>query len=252
MTGMKRLLGVILVGALVTGLNFRGSWLQAEIALEVNGPKTVGQRVTQYGTIVDQRLKPAFAAAGIVYPPAELTLVILKQERIMELYAAGKHGDLLHYIKSYPILAASGRLGPKLQQGDDQVPEGIYAVDSLNPNSHYHLALHVDYPNAFDRAQARTDGRTQLGGDIMIHGNAVSIGCVAMGDPASEDLFVLAARTGLPQVRLLFCPLDFRLTKADPDGPDLPTWTPQLYATLAQALATLPLPPAATTSSSPP
>ncbi len=248
---MKRLLGSLLLLILIAGVYFRGSWLRAEIDQQVYGPQTVAQRLTQYGPVVEKRLKTDFTRAGVTYPPARITLVVLKQERQLELYAAGAAGDALHYIKSYPILAASGRLGPKLQQGDDQVPEGMYAVDSLNPNSHYHLALHVDYPNAFDRAQARTDGRTDLGGDIMIHGNAVSIGCVAMGDPASEDLFVLAAQAGLPNVRLLFCPLDFRLTKAEPGGPDLPAWTPKLYRNLEKALGTLPLPPAPTAPSSP-
>ncbi len=73
--------------------------------------------------------------------------MILKQERRVELYAQNSVAESSwRFIRSYPILAASGHLGPKLREGDWQVPEGIYAVESLNPNSHYHLALHVDYP----------------------------------------------------------------------------------------------------------
>ena len=73
-----------------------------------------------------------------------------------------------------------------------QVPDGLYRIDSLNPNSLYHLALHVDYPSADDRARAAQDGRRELGGAIMIHGGAGSDRCLAMGDEAAEDLFVRA------------------------------------------------------------
>jgi hypothetical protein len=139
------------------------------------GGKTVDERIAQFGDDVRNRVAPFFAAARVTYPPSRITLIVLKQERELQLYAAGADG---HYglIRSYPILAASGKLGPKLRKGDLQVPEGPYRIESLNPNSRFHLALRVNYPNAFDRAQAQTDGRTNLGGDIMIHGNAVSIG----------------------------------------------------------------------------
>jgi hypothetical protein len=241
---MKLFLGGILLVALVVGIYFKWPWIESTLDQAINGPKSVSERVLQYGDRVAARLQPDFSKAGVDYPPGKVTLVILKQERVLELYAQSPKADGQSYrfIRSYPILAASGHLGPKLREGDWQVPEGIYSVESLNPNSHYHLALHVDYPNAFDRAQAQVDGRTQLGGDIMIHGSYVSIGCVAMGDSAAEDLFVLTAKTGLPNVRLLFCPLDFRETKAPLSGPDFPAWTQQLYADLAKALNALPPP----------
>jgi len=241
---VKRLFFAILVLAALGGVCLRETWLLAEAA--AHAPKTVEQRVGQYAPRVEARLKPYFDRAGVSYPPGKITLVMLKQERRLDLYAVHAYaaeGRDYRFIRSYPILAASGHLGPKLREGDDQVPEGVYGVESLNPNSHYHLALHVNYPNAFDRAQAQADGRTQLGGDIMIHGSNVSIGCVAMGDTTAEDLFVLAAETGLPNVKLLFCPFDFRVTKKMPSGTDLPTWAANLYANLEQNLTTLPLPP---------
>ena len=71
-------------------------------------------------------------------------------------------------LARYPIRAASGALGPKLREGDRQVPEGVYDIESLNPNSRFHVALRVGYPNAFDRQMAGREGRTALGGDIMI------------------------------------------------------------------------------------
>ncbi len=212
----------------------------------IHGPYSVAERLREYGTLVDARLAPDFARAGVTYPPAALTLLVLKQEKQLQVYASGLRLEQ-RFIRAYPILAASGHAGPKLREGDEQVPEGIYAVESLNPNSAYHLALHVDYPNAFDRAHAASDGRRQLGGDIMIHGSDVSIGCVAMGDEAAEDLFVLTAKTGLSRVRLIFSPIDFRAngTLADHliNNFAEPAWTPELYTQLKLLLRTLPSPP---------
>lgn len=34
----------------------------------------------------------------------------------------------------------------------------------------------------------------------MIHGKNCSIGCLDMGDEAAEDLFVLAAKTGIDNI----------------------------------------------------
>ena len=48
-------------------------------------------------------------------------------------------------------------------------------MTSFHPNSSYYLSLKVTYPNASDRARAKADGRVNLGGDIMIHGKAVTI-----------------------------------------------------------------------------
>ena len=244
---VKLLAGLVFFGALGVILHFKWGLLASEVDMTVNGPRTVAQRVNEYGVVVKTRLQPDFDKAGLSYPPNGITLVILKQERLVELYARSDNSDGYRYIRTFPILAASGRLGPKLQEGDEQVPEGIYGVESLNPNSHYHVALHVDYPNSFDREKAKADGRTDLGGDIMIHGSNVSIGCVAMGDVTAEDLFVLSALVGIKNVQLIFCPLDFRLTKDRPAGAGLPSWAQELYNNLERRLGELPLPPQSST-----
>jgi murein L,D-transpeptidase YafK len=201
--------------------------------------KTVAERLNQFGEKARGRWKPYFAKAQTTYPPAGVKLVALKTERVLQVYAVEKSGRS-HWIRSYPILAASGVPGPKLQEGDGQVPEGVYPVESLNPNSRFHVALRVGYPNAFDRSQAERDGRTKPGGDIMIHGSSVSVGCLAMGDETAEDLFVLAADTGLPKVTVIIAPVDFRKGKSVPTSVKLPDWSSILYSQIRVQLNGLP------------
>jgi hypothetical protein len=170
---------------------------------------SVADRLQQYGPHARARWRPFFTAKGVEYPPARVILAAFKQDKVLSVYATGTDGQLA-LLRSYPILATSGVIGPKLREGDKQVPEGIYSVESLNPNSRFHVALRIGYPNEFDREQARLDARANLGGDIMIHGSNVSVGCLAMGDEAAEDLFVLAADAGIGNVTVIISPYDFR------------------------------------------
>jgi hypothetical protein len=203
---------------------------------------SVEQRLERHGPQARARLRPYVSAAGSTYPPVKLVLLALKQERRLEVYV-GDAGGHAKFLRSYPILAASGTLGPKLREGDLQVPEGVYAIELLNPNSRFHLSLRVNYPNQFDRQQAAAEGRTRLGGDIMIHGSNQSIGCIAIGDQAIEDLFVLAADVGLSKITVLISPLDFRNKDMhDSQLAQLPTWLPGLYQDLAARLKGLPMP----------
>lgn len=205
---------------------------------KVRGKKTVADRLQEFGPAARARWKPYFGGRAS-YPPPQLLLLGLKQEKRLEIYV--REAGSWRFIRALPVLAASGRLGPKLRYGDFQVPEGFYRVESLNPNSLYHLALRVSYPNESDRAQAQRDGRSELGGDIMIHGSNASIGCLAMGDLAAEDLFVLAADVGMESVQVLLAPMDFRVHEVP--GTTKPPWVRALYARLKAALDELPLPP---------
>ena len=203
--------------------------------------KTVANRLEQYGATSRARLKPHFTRAGLTYPPQQLTLVGLKAERELQVYAPDFTGGW-KFVHAYPILGASGVAGPKLKEWDRQVPEGIYSVELLNPNSRHQVSMQIGYPNAFDRAQAALDRRTNLGGEIMIHGGHTSIGCLAIGDEASEDLFVLAADTGLPNATVILAPVDFRTGKLVAEINQLPSWTTNLYSEIQLHLAELPLP----------
>lgn len=232
-------LGAVVVGTLGVALPFL---LSAGPSETNSAPvaKTVEDRLREYGAAARGRLQPAFARAGISYPPHRLAFIGLKEEKRLQIYAANGTNDF-QFVRAYPILAASGGAGPKLREGDRQVPEGIYAIEWLNPNSSYHLSMRIGYPNAFDREQASRENRTNLGGDIMIHGAARSVGCLAMGDEAAEDFFVLAAETGIENITVILTPVDFRQGKTVPADAPRPPWCDALYDNIRQRLQDFPL-----------
>lgn len=187
--------------------------------------------------LAKNRLLPFFQHAAMEYPPQRLALLVFKKNHRLELWAKDKSHSHWIEITAFPILAASGNLGPKLRQGDYQVPEGIYQINRLNPNSHFHLSMGLNYPNQFDRQVAKYDGRQQLGGDIFIHGGKSSAGCIAIGDEAIEQLFPLVSLVGLHRVKVIIAPNDDRshksaLLAAHPQ----PQWISALYEQIDQEL----------------
>lgn len=127
-----------------------------------------------------------FAAAGVSWPPEELYVRAFKHERELEVWA-GARGQRLRKVKTFPFCAASGDVGPKRREGDEQVPEGFYTLDQFNPKSSFHLSLRVSYPNASDRVR----GERPLGGAIYVHGACASIGCIAIEDGPIEELYLM-------------------------------------------------------------
>ena len=204
----------------------------------VRGRSTVAQRVEQYGASARGRMAPWFEKAGVPYPPPRIVLLAVKDTRILKVYAPAAD-DRWRAVRSYPIHKASGRPGPKLREGDRQVPEGVYVIESLNPNSMFHLSLRLNYPNEFDRQRAQDDRRNGLGGDIFIHGGAASVGCLAMGDPAAEELFVLTTDVGRRNITVIITPVDFR-ARPTWQPPPQPPWVGRLYEQIRDAMAELP------------
>ena len=208
---------------------------------------TLKARLAELGPAASERLAKRFEAAKAPWPPAEIVLIAIKDEKVVELHARPRKGPWT-LVHRYRVLAASGKAGPKLVQGDKQVPEGLYRISFLNPNSAYHVSLRVNYPNAFDLKMAKKEGRKDLGGDIMIHGKNLSAGCLAVGDEAAEELFVLAARTGLSRVKLIIAPTDLR-HKKPPEIASQPEWLPALYTEIASAMTPFDVPQNIATSS---
>jgi murein L,D-transpeptidase YafK len=195
---------------------------------------SVEQVIQKYGAKTARRFAPLCKKAKIPYPPPRVMLVGLKEEKRLEIWV-GKTTGRLYKLATYPILAASGTLGPKRQEGDQQVPEGFYKIDLLNPQSRFHLSLRVNYPNTEDKAH-HTVALNQMGGDIYVHGNAVSIGCLAMGDPAIEEIFTLVALAKPTQRHVLIAPRDLRTKPAPPTND---AWVRDLYGRLTRRLKIL-------------
>ncbi len=209
---------------------------------DVKRTYTLDEKIAEISPTANRRITAKFDAAKVAWPPVELGLVAIKDEKVLELHARSISGEW-QFVHRYPVLAASGTTGPKLRQGDKQVPEGVYGISFLNPNSKYHVALRVDYPNTFDKQMAAKDGRKKLGGDIMIHGKNASVGCLAVGDEAAEDLFVLAASIGLPKIKLVIAPTDFRKTEVPAAQDGHPKWLPKLYKHVASEMSDFKAPP---------
>ncbi len=192
---------------------------------------TVSQALKYYGPSARSILREKCLSQGLSYPPKHLTIIGLKQERKLLMFAGTKEAKL---IGSYPLVSYSGVLGPKLKQGDLQIPEGIYRITGFQTNSM--LSLCVNYPNELDRENAAADRRTNLGGDILVHGGSQSTGCLVVSNDDMEQVFVAVADTGCADTELVIAPCD--LTRYGPamDLRAQPKWVPALYNSIKARL----------------
>ena len=113
-----------------------------------------------------------------------------KAEGKLEVCLKSKSDKNYSIFRTYDFCARSGTLGPKVVEGDGQTPEGFYYINVFNPMSSFHLSLGVNYPNAIDLA--RTGKNRKTGGDIYIHGNCVTVGCIPLTDDKIKEVYVLA------------------------------------------------------------
>ncbi|WP_260929075.1 murein L,D-transpeptidase family protein [Novosphingobium sp. 9] len=146
-------------------------------------------------------------APGDVEALPPITLIrVHKAERRMELVDVDGR---VHVIEGLQL--GGDLLGPKHFEGDQKTPEGQYTIDWGNPNSAYHLSLHVSYPSADDTAYAVGQGRS-AGGMIMVHGQPNDLpgansgvrakgdwtdGCIALSN-AQMDAVYRAVPDGTP------------------------------------------------------
>lgn len=223
---MKKITWILFIVLLIIFYQ-QGRAVWHPIAVKIMGKKTVDEVISKYGEEARLKLQPMFELKGITYPPKKLALVAFKDSNQLEVWASNKNNDYSH-VMTYPVLAASGELGPKLREGDKQVPEGIYRITGFNPNSSYHLSMKLNYPNKFDLSKAKKEHRTEPGTNIFIHGKASSIGCLAMGDAAIEELFTLVHDSGKSHTRVIISPTNPSTNKlVVPKG--APLWTNELY-----------------------
>ena len=171
----------------------------------INSNTILEFNVTSRPATLSQLLQELGAEVG-----DKVLIRIFKSTSLLEMWIEVE-GEYKH-LKSYPICAYSGDLGPKLKEGDKQAPEGFYEVTkkSLNPNSKFYLSMNIGYPNRYDKEHNRT------GSFIMIHGDCVSVGCFAMGDDQIDEIYDLvesALNSGQKSVQVQIYP--FRMTKKE-------------------------------------
>ena len=136
----------------------------------------------------DDVLRTLLTSHHLSYPPKAILLRAFKKEGTLELWVENSTATYT-LVKNYSICATSGILGPKRRFGDEQVPEGFYYLDWFNPQSNFFLSLHVSYPNASDRILKTLPN---AGGDIFLHGNCVTIGCIPITDDGIKEIYWLA------------------------------------------------------------
>lgn len=215
----------------------KGKWIMAAIGVLAAGAAVVVTASVRAKETVESRVGAILAKKPTLAEVARssggwLDILVFKDERRVEVHAPGWKEP-----RVYPMTGFSGTLGPKLREGDGQIPEGVYGIAYLNPNSRFYLSLKVSYPNEADRARGKRDGRGNLGGDIMIHGKSATIGCVPIGDDAIEDVFYLAHAVGIRNVRVVIAPYDMRKgRRPELEKSDLP-WYPDLLREIDRALA---------------
>lgn len=136
----------------------------------------------------------ACASKFITYNGPEVTKIeVFKSQRIMKVYAGRR------VLKTYNVDLGFGARGHKQVEGDGRTPEGRYTIDRRNPNSSFYLSLGISYPNAQDRAYARSIGKSP-GGDIFIHGQPNisgkrgddwTAGCIAVKNGEMRQLYAM-------------------------------------------------------------
>ncbi|MBA2126234.1 hypothetical protein DLM45_08360 [Hyphomicrobium methylovorum] len=163
----------------------RASWLAT--VLFIFAALTVSGHARAEESAAEKPLPASVEAALLmkdIVPEAPIYIRVFKEESELEVWKARPNGRYA-LIKTFPICNWGGTLGPKQVRGDSMSPEGFYGVTpaGLKPDSKYHLAFNIGYPNALDRSLGRT------GNYIMVHGDCRSVGCFAMSDKLIEEIY---------------------------------------------------------------
>jgi murein L,D-transpeptidase YafK len=138
---------------------------------------------------VEDTLKKQFADKKLPWPPVELYVRSFKFDRQLEVWVKSDAKESFKLFKTYKVCMQSGTLGPKRMEGDYQMPEGFYYINEFNPNSNFHLALGLNYPNAADKILSDS---LHPGSEIYIHGKCLSTGCIAIDNKPIEEVYLLA------------------------------------------------------------
>lgn len=171
-------------------------------------------KVMEVFTRGEDSLRAQFEAKRLKWPVREVYIRSFKLEAQLEVWVRDEVSEAFKFFKAYKICATPGKLGPKRREGDKQVPEGFYYINELNPRSNYHLSLGINYPNISDRILGDS---ARPGNDIYIHGDCVSVGCIAINNQQIEEVFMMvsmAKANGQEFVPIHIFPARFNNSKA--------------------------------------
>lgn len=200
---------------------------------------SVHKRLLEFRGRAEAQWKPLFLQHNISFPPQHVSLILFKRDKKLFLYA-GKNENETQLLKTYRILGSNERVGPKLNDSDKQIPEGIYKLASLNPGSSPQLALKIDFPNDFDRRMAEKDSRDSFRSQVLVHSGATSDSNVALKEQDMEELYTLASISEVSSWRFVFAPFDLRIEAREIKS-NSPQWIDDLDQQLMRELMTLPL-----------
>lgn len=200
-----RKLGKVIKPALLVSLLF------LVFSFQTDSFKSTQTKYKRVKTAYDKKwegLEKLLKEKGVDSKNFEVHLRGFKKEKQLEVWCRSNGTTPFTLIKTIPICAVSGGLGPKRKEGDGQIPEGFYEVSWFNPMSDYHLGLKINYPNVSDRVKAKGSP----GGDIMIHGYCVTIGCIPLENEPIEELYVLCVESKNKQHTIAVSLFPFQMT----------------------------------------
>lgn len=204
----------------------RERWISLGAAPDSSEPDQLDtERIDKVTERVGRPLEAELAQKGFQLGDS-VFIRLFKESSELEVWLKSAEGEFALF-KNYPICRWSGKLGPKLKEGDRQAPEGFYFVSPgrMNPNSDFHLSFDLGFPNEYDRHHERT------GSYLMVHGDCVSIGCYAMTDTGIEEIYTLADAAfekGQKLFRVHAFPFrmtDERMDQLDEDGKWFEFWS---------------------------
>ena len=106
-------------------------------------------------------------------------VVVFKSDRKLLLL----RGDRV--LRIYRVALGRNATGHKIKEGDSRTPEGYYVLDSRLRQSRFHRAIHISYPDKYDRRWAASLG-VPPGGAIMIHGQPNGVSKDYVGHPRTD------------------------------------------------------------------
>ncbi len=145
-------------------------------------------RVNEANIEKHEIIETMFRERGINFRSTRVYWRAFKWNKALELWALNDDSGKFILVKTYSICEIVGDLGPKRMEGDFQIPEGFYSLTNFNPISRYHLSIKINYPNQSDQLLGNTQA---LGGDIYIHGNCETIGCIPMSDDIIKEIYII-------------------------------------------------------------